>query len=94
MLEDGDTVRKGHVDSGLEVVRLRSDKSPMEYGIRSLVLMMLDESHLLVWPIGSCSTAMCMATSTRSSAVDGMSVGFVFDNAKLLTWGLSCPLKW
>jgi hypothetical protein len=81
MLGDGDTVGKGNVDSG---VRLSSGKSPMRYGIRSLlVLMMVDESSSPVRPVGCCSTAICMATSTRSSAVDG---DLVFENARLLTW--------
>jgi hypothetical protein len=81
MLGDGDTVGKGNADSG---VRLSSGKSPMKYGIYSLlVLMMVDESSSLVRLVGCCSTAMCIATSTRPSAVDG---GLVFENTRLLTW--------
>jgi hypothetical protein len=92
MLGNGDTVGVGkeYVDPG---VRLRSDKLPMKYGIRSLVLMMVDGSASLVRPVGCCSTAMCMATSTRLSAVDGVSVDSVFEKARSLTWRLSCALN-
>lgn len=52
---DGDTMGKEHADSG---VILSSDKSPTIYGIRSLVLMIVDKSSSFIRPVGCGSMSM------------------------------------
>jgi hypothetical protein len=91
MSGDGDTVGEGHVDSGVE---LSPDKSLTLCGIRSLVLMMVDGSSSLVRLVRLCSKFKCVAISTRSSAVDKVSLGLVFEKSRLLTGELSCALEW
>ena len=61
-------------------------------------------AHLCWWWVGESSSfvklvrwllmAGCMATSTWSSADDGVLVRLVLGDARLFIWGFPCTLKW